>query len=137
MRVSAKSVSVLIALCVPTAWAQTHQTVASPAAPSGPIYITHVTVIDMETGKEFRDRTVHVSGDRISEVKESKDLALPTGVKIIDGTNYVIHETVSLLGFISNDAGRCQEFFHLSFLSESLLFSIGAHQCVCAGAPFC
>ena len=61
MRVSAKSVSVLIALCVPTAWVQTHQTVASPAAPSGPIYITHVTVIDMETGKEFRDRTVRVS----------------------------------------------------------------------------
>src|SRR6201982_960377 len=87
MRVSARSVSALIAFCASTAWAQTEQTVINPVAPSGPIYITHVTVIDTETGKEFRDRTVHISGDRISEVKESKDLALPNGVEIVDGTN--------------------------------------------------
>src|ERR1700752_3717525 len=76
MRVSARSVSALIAFCASTAWAQTQQTIINPVASSGPIYITHVTVIDTETGKEFRDRTVHISGDRISEVKESKDLAL-------------------------------------------------------------
>ena len=87
MRVSARSVSALIAFCASTAWAQTQQTIINPVAPSGPIYITHVTVIDTETGKEFRDRTVHISGDRISEVKESKELAVPTSVKIVDGTN--------------------------------------------------
>src|ERR1700757_1804958 len=87
MRVSARSVSALIAFCASTAWAKTQQTIINPVASSGPIYITHVTVIDTETGKEFRDRTVHISGDRISEVKESKDLAVPTGVKIVDGTN--------------------------------------------------
>ena len=40
-----------------------------PTAPnvvSTPIYITHVTVIDTTSGKEDRDRTVIISGNRYS-----------------------------------------------------------------------
>lgn len=82
MRGSAKSVLALIALCTSTAWAQTQQT----AAPSGPIYITHVTVIDTETGKELQDRTVIISRDRIAEVKDSRELKPQAGAKVVDGT---------------------------------------------------
>jgi len=49
------------------------------------IYITHVTVVDTATGKELANRTVVVSGDRITEVKESKGLKLPEGAKVVDG----------------------------------------------------
>lgn len=49
-------------------------TVISPNRATSATYITHVTVIDMETGKELRDRTVIISGDRISEVKVSKEI---------------------------------------------------------------
>jgi imidazolonepropionase-like amidohydrolase len=52
---------------------------------SNQIYITHVTVIDTETGKEAKDRTVIISGERISEVRDSKDLKPPTGAKVVDG----------------------------------------------------
>ena len=85
MRVSAMSVSALIAFCAAAAWAQTQQPLAT-SPPNGSIYITHVTVIDTETGKEFRDRTVHISGDRISEVNGSNS-ARPSGVRTINGTN--------------------------------------------------
>src|SRR5215467_8495847 len=60
---------------------------ASPTEGAGSIYITHVTVVDTETGKELQDRTVTISGDRISEVKDSKDTKLPAGAKIVDGSN--------------------------------------------------
>jgi hypothetical protein len=43
------------------------------------IYITDVTVIDTRSGKEDRDRTVMISGNRISEVRDSKDLKTPSG----------------------------------------------------------
>jgi len=48
-------------------------------------YITHVTVIDTITGKEIQERTVIISGDRISEVRDSKKLKPPAGAKIVDG----------------------------------------------------
>ena len=48
-------------------------------------YITHVTVIDTETGKEIQERTVIISGDRISEVRDSKGIKLPAGAKVVEG----------------------------------------------------
>lgn len=50
------------------------------------IYVTHVTVIDTKTGKEAEGRTVVISGDRISEVKDSKGIKPPAGAKVVDGT---------------------------------------------------
>jgi imidazolonepropionase-like amidohydrolase len=50
------------------------------------IYITHVTVIDTETGKEIQDHTVVLSGDRISEVRDSKGVKAPAGAKVVDGS---------------------------------------------------
>ena len=52
----------------------------------GSVYITHVTVIDTETGKEEPDRTVVISGDRISEVGDSKGVKVPPAAKVLDGT---------------------------------------------------
>jgi imidazolonepropionase-like amidohydrolase len=48
-------------------------------------YITHVTVIDPETGKEVQDRTVIISGNRISEVRDSKAIKPPASAKVVDG----------------------------------------------------
>ena len=49
------------------------------------IYITHVTVVDTETGKEIQNRTVVISSGRISEVKASNRVKPPAGMKIVDG----------------------------------------------------
>lgn len=59
---------------------------ASGEKGTGSIYITHVTVIDTETGKESRDQTAVISGDRISEVKDSKEVKPAAGAKVVDGT---------------------------------------------------
>jgi hypothetical protein len=61
-------------------------TVILPSSVGSTIYITHVTVIDTETGKEAQDRTVVISGERISDVGDSKRLRAPTGAKVLDGT---------------------------------------------------
>ena len=71
-----------IALCV-TAGAQNNR-LDQPENP--PIYITHVNVIDTETGKESSNQTVVISGGRISEVKDSKDIKPRADAKIVDGT---------------------------------------------------
>jgi imidazolonepropionase-like amidohydrolase len=52
----------------------------------GSVYITHVSVIDTKTGNEAQDRTVVISGDRISDVRDSKGAKPPAGAKIVDGT---------------------------------------------------
>src|ERR1700758_3753354 len=69
-----------IALCV-TAVAQNISTTAHTA-----IYITHATVIDTRTGKESRDQTVVISGDRISHVGDSSTLKATQNAKIVDGS---------------------------------------------------
>jgi hypothetical protein len=61
--------------------------VISPSSSGSATYITHVTVIDTETGKEIQDRTVIISGDRISEVRDSKGVKPPTGAKVVDGSD--------------------------------------------------
>jgi imidazolonepropionase-like amidohydrolase len=58
----------------------------SSATQSSSIYITHVTVIDIKSGKEMYNQTVTVSGDRISGVQNSNAVAAPPGAKIIDGS---------------------------------------------------
>jgi imidazolonepropionase-like amidohydrolase len=50
------------------------------------IYITHVNVIDTETGKKVKDRTVVISGEQVSVVRESERVKPPAGAKIVDGT---------------------------------------------------
>ena len=59
--------------------------VISPSSANSATYITHVTVIDTENGKEVQDRSVIISGDRISEVTDSKGKKPPTGAKVVDG----------------------------------------------------
>lgn len=58
----------------------------APKVVSTPIYITHVTVIDIESGKEDRDRTVIISGNRILDVKDAKQGKTPAGAKVVAGT---------------------------------------------------
>jgi imidazolonepropionase-like amidohydrolase/ketosteroid isomerase-like protein len=69
-----------IALCV-TAVAQNSSTTAHTA-----IYITRATVIDTQTGKESRDQTVVISGDRISHLGDSSTLKPTQNAKIVDGS---------------------------------------------------
>jgi hypothetical protein len=64
--------------------AQDRSTHATPPNASTAIYITHVAVIDTETGQEAQDRTVIISGDRISEVRDSKGLKAPAGKTVVD-----------------------------------------------------
>jgi hypothetical protein len=63
----------------------TQEKPAAVIPPSSATYITHVAVIDTETGKEIQNRTVIISGDRISEVRDSKGVKLPVGAKVVDG----------------------------------------------------
>ena len=58
----------------------------SLAAQSTSIYITHVTVIDTESGKELHDQTVAISGDRVSGVQDSNATAIPPEARVIDGS---------------------------------------------------
>jgi len=69
-----------IALCFVAA-AQNTSTVVTPAQ----IRITHVTLIDTETGKEITDQTVVISGDKISDVANSKSVVAPASAHIVDG----------------------------------------------------
>jgi imidazolonepropionase-like amidohydrolase len=52
---------------------------------SRPIYITHVTVIATDTGKEVQDRTVVISGERIASIEESKSAKVPSGARVVNG----------------------------------------------------
>jgi hypothetical protein len=56
-------------------------------ASSSAIYIAHVTVIDTETGNEAQNRTVIFSGDRILDIRDSKNTKPPSGARVVDGTN--------------------------------------------------
>jgi len=54
-------------------------------APQSRTYITHVTVIDTETGKEATDQTVVISDGKIFDIANSKTLAVPTSARAVDG----------------------------------------------------
>jgi imidazolonepropionase-like amidohydrolase len=57
-----------------------------PTPGSGSIAIQHVTVVDVETGGRSADRTVIVSGNRITAVGRATDVKAPVGARVIDGT---------------------------------------------------
>jgi hypothetical protein len=59
---------------------------AAPNIASTSIYITHVTVIDTKSGKEERNRTVIISGNRILDIQDSKQAKAPSGAKVVDAT---------------------------------------------------
>jgi hypothetical protein len=42
-------------------------------------------MINTETGKEVRDRTVTISGEPISGIEESKNAKVRSGAKVVDG----------------------------------------------------
>ena len=64
---------------------------ASPTEQAVSIYITHLTLIDTQSGRESRDQTVVISGDRITAVTNSRDAKPQPGDKVVDGTGkYVI-----------------------------------------------
>ena len=67
------------------AMAQLPAAVISQNIVRSPTYITHVAVIDTETGKEIQNRTVIISGGRISEVRDSNGMKPPAGTKVVDG----------------------------------------------------
>lgn len=77
---SKKLIFLLILLCC-TAAAQNKPALASQSR----IYISHVTVIDTETGKEATDQTVVISDGKIFDVRNSKNLAVPTSSRAVDG----------------------------------------------------
>lgn len=58
----------------------------SATADSSSIYITHITVIDTESGREAQDQTAAISGETISEVGDSKSIAAPAGARVIDAS---------------------------------------------------
>lgn len=62
-------------LAAPPAWSN----------PSGPIAITHVTILDVRDGSTKADMTVLISGERISAVGPSKDTPLPRQAQIVEG----------------------------------------------------
>ena len=70
-----------IVLCVTVA----AQNAGPDRAPDTTIYITHVTVIDTETGKEATDRTVIVAGSKISDVRDAGHTTAPASAKVVDG----------------------------------------------------
>ena len=55
-------------------------------SPNSLTYITHVTVIDTETGAENTDQTVTVAGDRITAVQASSSEQPAAGAQVIDGS---------------------------------------------------
>lgn len=63
----------LVAFCF-TAVAQN----SSTSVPQSQIYITHVSVIDTDTGKEATDQTVVIPDGKIADIEKSRNLAAPT-----------------------------------------------------------
>src|SRR6516225_3269811 len=124
MRPSARSLFPFVFLCASATLAQDKSPNASATnSVAGATYITHVTVIDTQTGKESQDRTVVISGDRISEVRDSEAANLSAGAKVVDGKGkYLIpglwdmhvhvwdYESTYPL-FIANDVTGVREMF--------------------------
>ena len=51
-----------------------------------PIALTHVTVVNVETGERLPDHTVLVEADRITAVGPSAGVDVPAGAAVVDGT---------------------------------------------------
>ena len=75
-----------VALVVLSCLAVSQNTPRSSNSSGALTYITHVTVIDTKNGNELRDRTVVISGNKITEVVESKPLQPLPGARVVDCT---------------------------------------------------
>jgi imidazolonepropionase-like amidohydrolase len=53
------------------------------ATSADPVYIAHVTAIDVATGSEAKDQIVVISGDRISDVRNSSDVKPPANARVV------------------------------------------------------
>jgi imidazolonepropionase-like amidohydrolase len=85
------SLVALVQVCAGSLAQEKPAAAISPGSASTATYITHVRVVDPEHGKEIQDRTVIISGDRISEVRDSKGMKPPAGAKVVDGrSKYLI-----------------------------------------------
>src|SRR5687767_14878798 len=58
---------------------------AQQPAPSPPIVIENVTVINVETGARWPDQTVVVTANRISALGQAASLTRPAGARVVDG----------------------------------------------------
>ena len=56
-----------------------------PPAQQPPLAITHVTVIDAESGRQLPDRTVVIDHDTIASVGPAANVRLPNGTRVVDG----------------------------------------------------
>lgn len=56
----------------------------APAPP--PLVFTHVTVLDVAGGTALPDRTVVITGDRITELGPSAEVRAPEGAQVVDAT---------------------------------------------------
>jgi imidazolonepropionase-like amidohydrolase len=55
---------------------------------AGPgIALTHVSLIELDSGRIRNDQTVMVAGERIARVGKASNIALPPGTVVIDATN--------------------------------------------------
>jgi imidazolonepropionase-like amidohydrolase len=79
------SLVALVQLCAVSRAQEKPAAVFSSSSAGSATYITNVTVIDTENGKEIQDRTVIISGPRISDVRDSNGLKPPAGTKVVDG----------------------------------------------------
>jgi len=77
--------NILILLAIALCSSAVVQT-ASTLAPQSQIYITHVTVINTDTGEEATDQTVVIAGDRISEVKDSTKVRPAAAAKVVEAS---------------------------------------------------
>ena len=59
-------------------------TLLAQAAPTPPLAITHVSIIDTAGGPLLSDKTVVVEGRRITQVADSRDFRPQPGAKVID-----------------------------------------------------
>jgi hypothetical protein len=79
------SLVAFVQMCAVSMAQEKPATITSSSSAGSATYITHVTVIDTEAGKEMQDRTVVILGDRISEVRDSKGKKPPTDAKVVEG----------------------------------------------------
>ena len=82
---SARKLVLCIAILIP-AHICTSSSRGRTLAANSATYITHVTVIDTETGAENPDQTVIVAGDRITAVRASSSEQPVAGAQVIDGS---------------------------------------------------
>jgi imidazolonepropionase-like amidohydrolase len=84
MRSTTLRLLLLLVTCGSATPSQDRSGIAASNTTGNLIYITHVTVVDVEAGKETHDQTVIISEDRISEVRDRKGANPPANAKIVD-----------------------------------------------------